>query len=191
MENTRVVYVANTDHEQQGGQQEPLSTEVNNVLPEINNVMPEVNNVMPEVNNVMPEVNNVLPEVNNVLPEVNNVLPEVNNVLPEVNNVLPVDNMSSVPAPFSGGANTKIVDLDIEDEGYESSGSGIGLNLIKNSLDDDDDDNSSICTDNILKVDPIYIKLSKFLQTAEGENVCNILEKILHQLEELNRNMKK
>ena len=172
MENTRVVYVANTDHEQQlGGQQEQSSSS-------------------PYITEPSSSV------ANNIMPEVNNIMPEVNNIMPEVNNVMPVDNMSSEPAPFSGGTNTKIVDLDIEqDEGYESSGSGIGLNLIKNALDDDDDDddddNSSICTDNILKVDPIYIKLSKFLQTAEGENVCNILEKILHQLEELNRNMKK
>lgn len=162
MENTRVVYVANTDHEQQlGGQQEPSSSS--------------------------------LDITESSSPVANNIMPDVNYVIPEVNNVIPVDNMSSGPAPFSGGANTKTVDLDIEqDEGYESSGSGIGLNLIKNALDDDDDDDdSSICTDNILKVDPIYIRLSKFLQTAEGENVCNILEKILHQLEELNRNMKK
>lgn len=168
MENTRVVYVANTDHEQQLGGSPLLSQEPSHKLPD-----------PATTTNTEPVSNQT------------EVLTQDTTVLPTV----AADNMSSEPHFIVGGGetDTKVVEVEHDEGGYESSGSGVGLNLIKSTLDDDDDDddNSSICTDNILKVDPIYIKLSKFLQTAEGENVCNILEKILHQLEKLNENMKK
>jgi hypothetical protein len=168
MENTRVVYVANTDHEQQLGGSPLLSQEPSHQLPDPTTTI--TTNTEPVSNQSEVLTQDTVSHVS-------------------------ADNMSSEP-PFivgGGATDTKVVELEHDEGGYESSGSGVGLNLIKSTLDDDDDDddNSSICTDNILKVDPIYIKLSKFLQTSEGENVCNILEKILHQLEKLNENMKK
>ena len=51
------------------------------------------------------------------------------------------------------------------------------------------DDASSINTDEILKVDPLYLRLTKFLQNDDGESVANTLKKINNQLELLNTNL--
>ena len=60
--------------------------------------------------------------------------------------------------------------------------------------DDDDDDScsdtSSICTEQLLTFDPMYIKLTKFLYTSEpdgkyGRNITQVLEGIEKQMERL------
>ena len=58
------------------------------------------------------------------------------------------------------------------------------------------DDNSSVSsldTDAILNVDPLYFRLTKFLQTGgdEPENVAEILKKINTNLELMNQNLMK
>lgn len=117
-----------------------------------------------------------------------------------------VDKKSDIATEVLGGTNMEqninhidpnpklnVSNDDYEDEiegGYASGGSVYDVTINEDYNAHDSDNESSICTEHILQVDPIYIKLSRFLQTAEGENVCNILEKILHQLEELNKNIK-
>ena len=62
-----------------------------------------------------------------------------------------------------------------------------------NKDDDDDDscsDTSSICTEQLLTFDPMYIKLTKFLYTSEpdgksGRNITQVLEGIEKQMERL------
>jgi hypothetical protein len=71
--------------------------------------------------------------------------------------------------------------IDVQSEnGYASGGYGGGYAS---------DDASSINTDEILKVDPLYLRLTKFLQTEDGESVANTLKKINNQLELLNTNL--
>lgn len=71
--------------------------------------------------------------------------------------------------------------IDVRSEnGYASGGDGGGYAS---------DDASSINTDEILKVDPLYLRLTKFLQSEDGESVANTLKKINNQLELLNANL--
>tara|TARA_Y100000389_G_scaffold201218_2_gene243346 strand:+ start:3048 stop:3482 length:435 start_codon:yes stop_codon:yes gene_type:complete len=71
--------------------------------------------------------------------------------------------------------------IDLRSEnGYASGGDGGGYAS---------DDASSINTDEILKVDPLYLRLTKFLQSEDGESVANTLKKINNQLELLNANL--
>lgn len=70
--------------------------------------------------------------------------------------------------------------IDVRSEnGYASGGEGGYAS----------DGASSINTDEILKVDPLYLRLTKFLQTEDGESVANTLKKINNQLELLNTNL--
>ena len=58
---------------------------------------------------------------------------------------------------------------------------------------DDTSSVSSLDTDAILNVDPLYFRLTKFLQTggSEPENVAEILKKINTNLELMNQNLMK
>ena len=62
-----------------------------------------------------------------------------------------------------------------------------------NSEPDDNSSVSSLDTDAILNVDPLYFRLTKFLQTGgdEPENVAEILKKINTNLELMNQNLMK
>lgn len=71
-------------------------------------------------------------------------------------------------------------------------------NILPSILDSDNDersggyasdDVSSINTDEILKVDPLYLRLTKFLHDDDGESVANNLKKINNQLQLLNTNL--
>lgn len=63
--------------------------------------------------------------------------------------------------------------------------------------DNDNDDKASmssistINTDDVLSVDPMYYRLTKFLQTGGGENVADILKNMSNQLSTLNLNITK
>ena len=65
------------------------------------------------------------------------------------------------------------------ENGYASGGEGGYVS----------DGGSSINTEEILKIDPLYLRLTKFLQTEDGESVANTLKKINNQLELLNTNL--
>lgn len=57
---------------------------------------------------------------------------------------------------------------------------------------DSNDDASSVSTintDDVLSVDPMYYRLTKFLQTGGGENVADILKNMSNQLTTLNLNI--
>jgi hypothetical protein len=69
--------------------------------------------------------------------------------------------------------------LNLKESGYESDGG--------NYLSDSD----SIATDDILRVDPLYMRLTKFLESDDGESVANTLKKINEQLVNLNTNLSK
>ena len=68
--------------------------------------------------------------------------------------------------------------------------------MIKNEYDDkisygggDDSDNDSIDTCEILKVDPLMIRLNCFLKSQNGETIVEILKDIRDELVKLNKNM--
>lgn len=82
-------------------------------------------------------------------------------------------------------------DLGIdEDEDEVQENSMIGGDGYK-SEPDDASSISSLDTDAILNVDPLYFRLTKFLQTggSEPENVAEILKKINTNLELMNNNL--
>jgi len=93
---------------------------------------------------------------------------------------------------------------DHSDKNYDSNDDEQELpvddytNLLPSTLDSDNDersggyasdDVSSINTDEILKVDPLYLRLTKFLHDDDGESVANNLKKINNQLQLLNTNL--
>ena len=68
--------------------------------------------------------------------------------------------------------------LNLKQSGYESDGGDIS-------------DSDSVATTDILKIDPLYLRLTKFLQTNDGESVADTLKKINDQLVMLNANLSK
>ena len=68
--------------------------------------------------------------------------------------------------------------LNLKQSGYESDGGSIS-------------DSDSVATTDILKIDPLYLRLTKFLQTNDGESVADTLKKINEQLVMLNTNLSK
>ena len=68
--------------------------------------------------------------------------------------------------------------LNLKQSGYESDGGDIS-------------DSDSVATTDILKIDPLYLRLTKFLQTNDGESVADTLKKINDQLVMLNTNLSK
>lgn len=91
----------------------------------------------------------------------------------------------------------------LEDSGesnYDMYG-GINKNMLEEKLDEDfeiEDDakslnsvGSSLATDNILELDPMYIRLTKFLQTGgdNNKNLAQILLDISNNFEKLNNNL--
>jgi hypothetical protein len=82
-----------------------------------------------------------------------------------------------------------------EFEDYTSNTDDILLNLRQQSGYESDggdiSDNDSIATIDILRVDPLYLRLTKFLETDDGESVANTLKKINEQLITLNTNLSK
>lgn len=68
------------------------------------------------------------------------------------------------------------------------------LSMTKNESIGGDDvqsisDISEVATEEIFKIDPMYLRLTKFLQTNDGENVADMLKKVSIQLENLNANL--
>lgn len=49
----------------------------------------------------------------------------------------------------------------------------------------------TIKTADVLSIDPMYYRLTKFLQTAGGTNVADILDRMTNQLDTLNNNIEK
>lgn len=83
----------------------------------------------------------------------------------------------STPMPvLQGGTNTRI-DVDSDDD---------------TAYDDDNLDSassiSSVLTENLLKLDPLYIRLTKFLQ-HEDQNITEVLFGIQNELKTLNLNL--
>lgn len=80
-----------------------------------------------------------------------------------------------------------------DDVNDENEGSIFGGGEGYNSEPDANSSVSSLDTDAILNVDPLYFRLTKFLQTGgdEPENVAEILKKINTNLEFMNQNLMK
>ena len=78
-------------------------------------------------------------------------------------------------------------EVDEKSDGGSMFGGGDGYR----SEPDDASSVSSLDTDAILNVDPLYFRLTKFLQTggSEPENVAEILKKINTNLEHMNQNL--
>ena len=77
---------------------------------------------------------------------------------------------------MDGGINKNMVDEDFEVEDDAKSLNSVG---------------SSLATDNILELDPMYIRLTKFLQTGgdNNKNLAQILLDISNNFEKLNNNL--
>lgn len=85
-----------------------------------------------------------------------------------------------------------VVEDEDEDEADKmSKGSSMFGGDGYRSEQDDASSVSSLDTDAILNVDPLYFRLTKFLQTggSEPENVAEILKKINTNLEHMNQNL--
>ena len=52
-----------------------------------------------------------------------------------------------------------------------------------------DDELSSVATEDILSVDPLYFRLNKFLTSDDGTSVANLLHEICQELKRFNNNM--
>ena len=81
---------------------------------------------------------------------------------------------------------------DTEEQSQKQPSQQQGPSTVKKDDDDDDScsDTSSICTEQLLTFDPMYIKLTKFLYTSEpdgkyGRNITQVLEGIEKQMERL------
>lgn len=83
--------------------------------------------------------------------------------------------------------------VENDDDLNENEGSIFGGGDGYKSEPDDASSVSSLDTDAILNVDPLYFRLTKFLQTGgdEPENVAEILKKINTNLEFMNQNLMK
>ena len=67
---------------------------------------------------------------------------------------------------------------DAADEGYMSGGDA------SSSI-------SSVSTSKLFECDPMYIRLTQFLQASNGDNISNVLLGIQHELKRLNDNLQK
>lgn len=50
---------------------------------------------------------------------------------------------------------------------------------------------SSVKTQEILNIDPLYIRLSKFLNTTDGTNVATLISEMNNNIKQLNTNIEK
>ena len=98
----------------------------------------------------------------------------------------------SVDAPdesVDGGAdidNKKVISE--YDEQYGGAGNEHDMDDVSSNLSGA---GSSVCTDEILEHDPMYIRLTKFLQTSgkDNKNISDILLDISNNFEKLNKNL--
>jgi hypothetical protein len=98
--------------------------------------------------------------------------------------------------------NDKDNDNIFEEDNYEDS-SETNKDICKTILEskkdnhelfkksEDNESIQSILTDDILNLDPLYFRLTKFLHSKDGENVADILKEILDNLKDLNINIRK
>lgn len=103
----------------------------------------------------------------------------------ELNQSLPTENDDHSDKNYDSNDDEQEIPVDL-------------TNFLPSTLDSDNDersggyasdDVSSINTDEILKVDPLYLRLTKFLHDDDGESVANNLKKINNQLQLLNTNL--
>lgn len=116
--------------------------------------------------------NNVIPEYTeeNTRIETDFIANDDNEVDNEVNN--------NDDDEYEEFTNKEDLLLNLKQSGYESDGGDIS-------------DSDSVATTDILKIDPLYLRLTKFLQTNDGESVADTLKKINDQLVMLNANLSK
>lgn len=101
------------------------------------------------------------------------------NLVNEENTRIVVDdstNKEEEQEEYEEFANKDDLLLNLKQSGYESDGGDIS-------------DSESVATTDILKIDPLYLRLTKFLQTNDGESVAETLKKINEQLVTLNANL--
>lgn len=104
---------------------------------------------------------------------------ETDDFIRNQNNELPIEtDNSDENDEYEGFTNKEDLLLNLKQSGYESDGGDIS-------------DSDSVATTDILKIDPLYLRLTKFLQTNDGESVADTLKKINDQLVMLNANLSK
>ena len=104
---------------------------------------------------------------------------------------VPTADEALVTEPAAEPAAERDDELAAEGDDKSASGSIFGGDDGYKSDDGDSSSISSLDTDAILNVDPLYFRLTKFLQTggSEPENVAEILQKINTNLELMNQNL--
>lgn len=117
--------------------------------------------------------NNVTPEYTRI--ETDDFIQNQNTELPIVDDV---NDNGDDNDEFEEFTNKEDLLLNLKQSGYESDGGDIS-------------DSDSVATTDILKIDPLYLRLTKFLQTNDGESVADTLKKINDQLVMLNTNLSK
>lgn len=86
------------------------------------------------------------------------------------------------------------VSTEDNDNGFVNLGGGSSKKHDTDSDTDSDSSDSSICSEDIMKIDPIMCRLNKFLLTqydGASVNIIQVLCKILKQLEKLNEHFEK
>lgn len=109
-------------------------------------------------------------------------------MIPPTNNVIYTKENTRINTDFD-------VDEEYENEEYEeiSNQDDLLLKMKQSGYDSDGgdiSDSDSVATIDILNIDPLYLRLTKFLQTKDGESVAETLQKINEQLVMLNANLK-
>ena len=115
----------------------------------------------------------LVPVTNNTIPEYTEENTLIETDLDTNNNV-----ESNNDDEYEEFTNKEDLLLNLKQSGYESDGGDMS-------------DSDSVATTDILKIDPLYLRLTKFLQTNDGESVADTLKKINDQLVMLNTNLSK
>jgi len=132
-----------------------------------------INDEEEEEDNNFTNTEMLVPVTNNTIPEYTEENTLVETDLDTNNNV-----ESNNDDEYEEFTNKEDLLLNLKQSGYESDGGDMS-------------DSDSVATTDILKIDPLYLRLTKFLQTNDGESVADTLKKINDQLVMLNTNLSK
>tara|TARA_Y100000389_G_scaffold193485_1_gene222305 strand:+ start:6931 stop:7383 length:453 start_codon:yes stop_codon:yes gene_type:complete len=132
-----------------------------------------INDEEEEEDNNFTNTEMLVPVTNNTIPEYTEENTLIETDLDTNNNV-----ESNNDDEYEEFTNKEDLLLNLKQSGYESDGGDMS-------------DSDSVATTDILKIDPLYLRLTKFLQTNDGESVADTLKKINDQLVMLNTNLSK
>ena len=167
---SKIIYVSDDI-----GLESPPMSPKNNAVDASIATGPTLSPVSSELDNQKENVVN--PSVDTTNPSAVEVVPEV--VTPNVKATDDVHSELNVP-------------IDNKEGGADNDSSSSYADYSDASSEGGDDVSvSSLATEDLLKVDPMYFRLTKFLQTGGGMNVAEILSGIHLEMKNLNENLSK